>query len=312
MNMEKVNLTKRQVRAVITSAMGDGLRDLSPIDQGAWSSTYAFRLGEGEYIVRFSPLDEDFRRDQFACRFSSPQIPVPKIVEIGEAFGGYYAISEQAPGVAIDLLAAEEVQEVVPAVLRLLDALRQADVSSTHGFGGWEVDGNGTFESWKDSLLAINTDHPDGRISGWREKLAASSYGTKRFDRFYAQFAVTLEDCPEARHLVHADLLHFNLLVDQGKITAVLDWGCAKYGDFLYDLAWFTFWAPWFPAMQGIDWRELSRRYYAERGIAIPDFDRRLAAYELHIGLDSLAYCAFIERWGMVEVVLQQMGEILK
>jgi len=28
------------------------------------------------------------------------------------------------------------------------------------------------------------------------------------------------------------------LLVDGGRISTVVDWQCAMYGDFLYDLAW--------------------------------------------------------------------------
>ena len=56
--------------------------------------------------------------------------------------------------------------------------------------------------------------------------------------------------CPELRHVIHMDLLNRNVLVseDGTRIEAVFDWGCSAYGDFLYDVAWFTFWAPWHPA----------------------------------------------------------------
>ena len=43
------------------------------------------------------------------------------------------------------------------------------------------------------------------------------------------------------------------MLVDGGRITAVLDWGCSLYGDFLYELAWMQFWLPWYPAMVKAD-----------------------------------------------------------
>lgn len=38
-----------------------------------------------------------------------------------------------------------------------------------------------------------------------------------------------------------------NIFVNKDKITGVFDWGCALYGDHLYDLALFEFWAPWYP-----------------------------------------------------------------
>jgi hygromycin-B 4-O-kinase len=309
--MEKIQLSNRQVNAVIKDAMGEAAAELLPLDGGDWSAAFSFAAGSREYVVRFSRLDEDFHRDAFAYRFASPQIPIPPVLEIGEFSDGFYAISEKAPGITLNQLDSRGMGQITPAILDLLDALRRTDVSGTSGFGGWDANGKGTSESWKESLLAINIDDPDGRISGWREKLAGSRYGTGDFDRIYTQFSRLLEVCPEPRHLVHSDLLHHNLLVNRGKISAVIDWGCARYGDFLYELAWFTFWAPWIGAMEGIDWRALALQYYAEHGIVVQHFDQRLTAYELHIGLDSVVYCAYIERWGMVGDVLEQMEQIL-
>ena len=44
-------------------------------------------------------------------------------------------------------------------------------------------------------------------------------------------------------YLLHGDYGFDNVLVDQGKISGVLDWANAKYGDFLYDVAWLDFWS---------------------------------------------------------------------
>jgi aminoglycoside phosphotransferase (APT) family kinase protein len=47
--------------------------------------------------------------------------------------------------------------------------------------------------------------------------------------------------------VLHADLLNRDVLVagDGSRLVAVFDWGCSAYDDFLYELAWFTFWVPW-------------------------------------------------------------------
>ena len=82
------------------------------------------------------------------------------------------------------------------------------------------------------------------------------------------------------------------MLVDSGRITAVFDWGCSFYGDFLYDLAWLEFWAPWHPSLAATDIRGEARRHYSAIGLDVPDFDARLRCCLIHIGLDHQAYCA--------------------
>ena len=103
--------------------------------------------------------------------------------------------------------------------------------------------------------------------------------------------------CPNVRTLVHSDLLHFNVLVADDRITGLLDWGCSLYGDFLYDVGWFTFWAPWEPAWNGIDFGAEALRHYARLGLDVPDVALRLRACELQIGLDGMAYQAYKGFW---------------
>jgi hygromycin-B 4-O-kinase len=43
---------------------------------------------------------------------------------------------------------------------------------------------------------------------------------------------------------VHGDMVNHNVLVQDPRITAVIDWGNALYGDWLYDAAWLIFWWP--------------------------------------------------------------------
>jgi hygromycin-B 4-O-kinase len=99
-----------------------------------------------------------------------------------------------------------------------------------------------------------------------------------------------LVHCPEARHLVHSDLLHWNVLVANDRVTALLDWGSSIYGDFVYDIAWLTFWWPWYPGWSGIEIAREAREHYERIGLSVPRFEERLRCYELRIGLDSLVW----------------------
>jgi hygromycin-B 4-O-kinase len=139
------------------------------------------------------------------------------------------------------------------------------------------------------------------RLAGWRERMEGSPTGAGPFDAAFARLRELAEHAPDDRHLIHSDLLHFNVLVQDDRITAVLDWGCGLYGDFLFDLAWFCFWAPWYPAWNAIDFRAQALRHYAEIGLDVPHFDERLLACELYIGLSGQAYQAFTRRWDDLE-----------
>ena len=67
--------------------------------------------------------------------------------------------------------------------------------------------------------------------------------------------ASSLDACPERRDLVHSDLVHQNVLVsdDWSRVTAVFSWKCSVRGDFLFDVAWCTFWSAWHPGIAAID-----------------------------------------------------------
>ncbi|HEV2067289.1 MAG TPA: aminoglycoside phosphotransferase family protein, partial [Thermomicrobiales bacterium] len=130
--------------------------------------------------------------------------------------------------------------------------------------------------------------------------------GSSPFEEAFSCLHALVDHCPEERHLIHGDLLNRNVLVRDGRIFAVLDWGCSKYGDFLYDLAWFAFWQPWYPAWASIDFRDEALRHFAAIGLDVPSFDERLRCCQIHIGLDGQAYNAFKGRWHNVEQIAKR------
>ena len=106
-------------------------------------------------------------------------------------------------------------------------------------------------------------------------------------------------------------MLHFNLLVKNDQISALIDWGCSKFGDFLYDLAWFTFWKVWHPAMKDINFRKLALQHYNEIGLKVVNFEKRIRCYEIHIGLDAIAYGAFKQNWPLIGTVIKRLNTVL-
>jgi hygromycin-B 4-O-kinase len=282
-----------RVEGFLVARFGGEVGGVVPIQQGEWSKAFFFREADQEYVVRFGAYLEDFAKDRLAARYRAPDLPVPSVVEVGEAFGGYYAISERLFGEYVDGVDEAQMRALLPSLFAALDAMRRADLSTTTGYGSWNADGVAPFPSWQAALLDVAADRPTDRIAGWRERLVTSPTGAESFDEAYRRLQALVAYCPEERSLIHSDLLHFNVLVSADRVTGIFDWGCGMYGDFLYDLAWICFWSPWYSAWQAIDFRQEALRHCAGIGLDVPHFDERLLACQIHIALAGQAYQAY-------------------
>jgi hygromycin-B 4-O-kinase len=274
-----------RARSFLAHRYGGHVGEVVPLAGGDWSSAFAFRLGHRERVVRFGAWREDFEKDRAAMGFSGPDLPVPRLIEIGEALGGFYAVSEGHFGRFLEELEADGFRRIMPSLLRALDAMRRIP----SGPDRREV-------PWGRWLLDILVDRPGERVSGWRHRLAESSDLDALFVAGLQVMERLLPACPELCNVLHLDLLNHNVLVteDASRLEAVFDWGCLAYGDFVYEVAWFTFWAPWHPGLGAIDFRSSVLDHYAEIGLEVDNFDERLACYEIHIGLNHLAYNTFV------------------
>ncbi|HUF84960.1 MAG TPA: phosphotransferase [Acidimicrobiia bacterium] len=283
------------VAAFLSDHFGSAVSNVERVGQGEWSTAYAFERSGEVYVVRFGSYGEDFEKDRLASRYGAPELPIPRILETGRAADGFFAISERARGIGLDELDEAQVKGMLPALLNGLDAIADADLSGTTGFGTWGPSGSSPRESWRDALLDVGDDPVGYRTHGWRERLAASTVGMRPFEIGFQRLVELVEGCPEERHLVHSDLLNNNVLVDGERLTAVLDWGSAKYGDPIYDGAWLSFWWPWYPAWQNIDIDHILEEHYAANHLE--GVEERLRCYRLHIGLEGMAYQAFTQDW---------------
>lgn len=150
--------------------------------------------------------------------------------------------------------------------------------------------------------MAVSDDRPEG----WRTALVGSVTSIGPFDEAATRLTELIRHCPVERWLIHSDLLHWNVLVEDGHISAVLDWQCAMYADFLYDVAWLAFWAEWNAAWRDIDRLAEAERHYREIGLTVPWMEERMRAYQIHIGLDSQRYNASKGRWDNLARVAAQ------
>lgn len=288
------HLDPSEAAQFVLAHYGDRASTPEVVGAGEWSQAYAFILDGDEAVIRFGQHGDDFAKDAFMGNIATTALPIPKVLEVGEALDGYFAVSERRHGEFLDALDGAQLRAVLPSLLTTLDAIREVDISASSGFGGWSPDRRGPHDGWADALLSIGEDRP--RLGSWRSALEQSPVGTESFGLGLARLRELAPALPDERQLIHGDLLNRNVLVTGDEITAVFDWGNAMYGDALYEAAWFLYWWPWFPDWSQIDVRETLMRHWERHGSVFANLDERLLAYQLHIGLDHLAYTAGTNR----------------
>lgn len=301
---------KAEAQRFVTAHYGARATELRLLGAGERSQAYAFTLDGQDAMIRFGRHAGDFLKDRAMAAYSSVELPIPNVTEIGHAADGYFAVSERASGQLLSDLDGAGMRAALPGLLQALDALRAIDVSGTYGYGIWAPDATAPAATWPQALLAISQE--TARVPGWQAALAASPVGTGPFREAYATLQKLVTGLPESRHIIHGDLANRNVLVQDANLTAVIDWGNALYGDYLYDTAWLIYWWPWFPAWQDIDIRQELHRYWDQHDGVPADLEHRLLAYLVHIGLDAMSYNAFKRRWDDLAQNADQVLELAR
>ncbi|MDJ0788973.1 MAG: aminoglycoside phosphotransferase family protein [Myxococcota bacterium] len=282
------------------------------VGAGAWSSAYAFGPESERRVVRFGRQPEDFAKDRRAGEALSAVLPVPRVHEIGDAGGlGAYAISDFAPGGHLDALPEPELRRTLPSLLDRMDTLRESAPVAAAGYGAWPSEGDAEASSWAEALLALVREPEDPRMAGWRRYLERDAVAAAGFDAAARALEARAQACPAGvRHTIHADLTAGNVLVDRGRITAIIDWGNSLIGDFLYDVAGLVFWSPWHPGLDP-DFILRETRTRCERsGHDVSDFDDRVLACHLHIALENIAYNASRPHAGNLHATLRRLESL--
>jgi hygromycin-B 4-O-kinase len=304
-----VDIDSQQAQAFLARHFDPASSEVVRIGEGAWSRCFGFRRGDQELVIRFGHHVDDFRKDQLAYVHTTPDLPIPEVLAIGYAFDGYYAISTRVHGVPLESLNATQWLAIVPSIVAALEAMRLTDMSATVGFGSWGSAGTARHARWSRHLLTVGDDTPHQRTYGWRARLATSPDGDAAFTRGFELLKQVVDDSVP-RCLIHGDLINRNVLVHRAGIAGVFDWGCSCYGDHLYDLAWFEFWAPWLPKLNMPYLRSELERQWRAVGYVPENQAARLLACYLHIGLDHLAYNAYLGDWSALSATAERMRTV--
>ena len=299
-------VTNEMVLPLLQEYFERPILNLQPVEGGNVAQTFSFTVGprsdmgaassrsnnaesNQEYIVSFNPtMLVNFEKHAYVEEnFASPSIPVPRQVHRGRLGDVYFAITEKAPGQNLLQLPRSEYLELIPSQIELLDAIHQVSPGERPGYGIFDGNGIDSTPSWRARQESDKEEGPAGDIyAKWQAQIKTSFLEREVFERLFDEMVQLISYCPEERYLVHGNYGFGNLLAQDGRITAVLDWMNAQYGDFLYDIAWLDFWSP----KDG--WHERFRHYYRSMGREVPFYGERILCYQINMSLDALKFYA--------------------
>ncbi|HEV2527410.1 MAG TPA: phosphotransferase [Thermomicrobiales bacterium] len=269
---------------IATEVLGRAVTAVRPLAGGMVARGFRVHAGADAVVVRVQPgLPGAFDADWGVMPLlAGSAIPVPDLLGAGVTDGAGWTVTRFAPGTPADALDAAALGEVFPEMLSILAAIHQVDPGSTTGYGILGADGNGQSASWRQSHLDQFDPARPGYWHDWRRRLADSPMDWATFDEWHGRLPDLLARCPETRALVHGDYGYNNLLVHEGRVSAVIDWSIARWGDPLYDVAWLSA----FP--MPIDPRPALDAAFGHYGENAADYARRVATYRAIVYLDTM------------------------
>lgn len=232
-------MAARLVAARFPELAGERVRAL----EGAGTDNHVFRIGE-RLVARFpkAPWAAGTAQREAAIlpRFHAAPLAVPEVYGLGEPGAGYphaWTVLSWLPGAPLGAGALAAPEGEAARLAAFFRAVRDVPVDAEFGFGV----GN----NWRGAPLALRS----GAFEAALERLPDFDAGFAR--RLWAE-ALAAGD-GGAPVWLHGDVHPGNVLVEDGRITGVIDWGLCGVGDGACDLlsAW---------AMFGAGPREVFRR----------------------------------------------------
>jgi hypothetical protein len=181
------------------------VEELRPLGGGFWSSACSFSHAGRELVLRFGANKDWFEAEGAAMAFSSPELPVPEVVEIGDALAGAYVISVRHYATNLEDVRPDQSDAAGPPLGSLLAALFAMPKSPDLAVG-WHRRPRRNDLTWRGWISEQLVDDPGQEIHGWRPAIAAQSEIDHLYQGCEGRVGELIDACPERRDLVHGDL----------------------------------------------------------------------------------------------------------
>lgn len=273
----KPRLDKTVIRAFLAQQWSESVVTVENLVEGEDSQALYFDSDGRRYALRLNASDYGFQKDAYAYEhFASGSIPIPEIVQTGQFNADFaYCISEFVEGQTLQERNPDDIERLLPATVAIQRAIADVDVGHTRGYGEFDLTGNGKSKSWQEWLLT----HTSQSHFDWDNIIAKGLVDSTLLNELFSTFRRLVDHVPNERRLIHGDFGSSNLLTHHDAIVAVLDWDCAGYGDWLFDMAGAYYWRDHLLCMK------LAADYYERELNHLPNYRTRVTCYQLRAAL---------------------------
>lgn len=306
--MIKPDLNIRDVQELLVN-LRIVCEDIHELHDGQIARTFYFDSMSKTYFLQFTEenmsqgtINEILFRDEFESR----NVPIRRIVSHGDYKGYRYLITEKAKGKSYDLLSPEEFLKALPHMMNVLYQISETNICDSSGYGWIDEKGDGKSDSWLNHLEFIYQEEPGCFYGYWFDLFEKTFLEKSKYDYYFKEMKALFKYIPSIRKLVHSGYCGGNILFEENRVTAVMDWQDAKYGDPLYDLAYTIFW------LDDDKARVITDAYLKAFGLNEEEqyFYERIKCYQYYIGLDCMRYSAKINNKEFYDFVLSLLERL--
>jgi hygromycin-B 4-O-kinase len=308
---EKPPINKDEMNEIIQKEFDGFPEGLTLLPGGEIASTFFFSFDGKEYFIQFNQPNMSFGSRielEFHNQLKKLNVPVRSIVTQDNYKDLHYSISEKVQGRQLQELDEYSIKEMLPQVYKTSLAISQLDISANSGYGWLDKNNNGMSASWTGHLNCVMAEEDNDLFYGkWHVLFEKTFLDRKIYEKYFGKMTDLYNHLPKTRCFQHGNFSLANILIDNDKISAVLDWQDSRYGDFIYDLNYFAFWLP-FEFRQYIlqDFKD----YYEAAFEKLEHYQERIRCYSYFIGLDSLRFFAKSDKKDAYNFVLNILENI--
>jgi aminoglycoside phosphotransferase (APT) family kinase protein len=222
-------LALSEVRAVAEHALGARVDDLEPLPGSVGNQNFRLDTDRGRYALKLAAEDE-LAAERWGLEHAAGfDVPTPRVIASGRLTAGRgFLITGW-----LDARTAEATNDTA-ALIEAGRAMRRFHRVTGPGYGRVKVDrgaARGRHGSW--------TGFIDSILSGVDDLVRHDVLSAATADRLHAAVADHREviNYQGEGILLHSDLKPAHLLVTDGRLGAIIDWGDTSFGDPRWDLA---------------------------------------------------------------------------
>lgn len=300
------NFKLKEIEDFLKINFDDDISNVRQINGGERSKAFLFISSKAKFVLRISSHEDGFKKDEFACKYFSSAIQIPKILKIGVFKDVFYSVSEYCPGVSLrdgdDKLPAILVENILTAA----DQIHSIPVLQEAKYGVADINGLANYESWEDWVLKDHTvvTKDDGSFFSWNEVKKRSFVDEEIINKLFFQIKELARVVPKQKYLIHGDFATGNIMIENNTITGIIDWNEFGYGDFLFDIAYLDFW------INKTNFIQIYKDRFQKNNQKISYYEERIMCHKLFIGLNALGIYAAINWENGYKSVLERIKNI--